>query len=84
MTENKTDKENHNTLHIPSREEFHRHYGGRIYQSDFETEYIGKTDEDKGSRWASRIEQDRIREEKLYKAAIASKARQNKGVQYEE
>lgn len=31
--------QNHSTLHIPSREEFHRRYGGEIRGYDFCTDY---------------------------------------------
>lgn len=61
----KTEKtENHNTLHIPSKEEFHRHFGGYVYVSDFNTEYNHSSAN--GSEIASRIESDYRREKKLY------------------
>lgn len=56
--------ENHNKLHIPSREEFHRHFGGIVYGSDFNTEYNHSSA--CGSEIASRIENDYRREKKLY------------------
>lgn len=37
--ETETRSKNHSTLRIPSREEFHRHYGGKLYESDFCTYY---------------------------------------------
>ena len=37
--ETETKSKNHNTLRIPSRDEFHRHYGGKLYESDFCTYY---------------------------------------------
>lgn len=37
--ETETKSKNHSTLRIPSREEFHRHYGGKLYESDFCTCY---------------------------------------------
>lgn len=57
MTEVKTTTRNHNNLPIPSREEFHRHFGGVIYESDFNTDYRGK-DNTNGSIIATRIESD--------------------------
>lgn len=57
MTETKTTTRNHNTLHIPTREEFHRNFGGIIYQFDFNTYYRGK-DNTNGSIIAARIESD--------------------------
>lgn len=57
MTETKTTTRNHNTLHIPTREEFHRNFGGVIYKSDFNTDYRGK-DNTNGSIIATRIESD--------------------------
>lgn len=44
----------------------HRHFGGFIYQSDFNTDYRGD-DNINGSTIASRIESDFRREKKLYK-----------------
>ena len=43
----------------------HRHLGGIIYLSDFNTDYRGK-DNINGSTIASRIESDFRREKKLY------------------
>ena len=43
----------------------HRHFGGLIYQSDFNTDNRGK-DNTYGSTIASRIESDFRREQKLY------------------
>ena len=43
----------------------HRHFGGLIYQSDFNTDYRGK-DNTNGSTIASRIESDFRWEQKLY------------------
>lgn len=57
MIETKTTTWNHNNLHIPTREEFHRNFGGIIYQSDFNTDYRGK-DNTNGSIIAARIESD--------------------------
>lgn len=44
-------------LHIPSREELHQSYGGRVYPSDFNTGYPGKNNPS-GSPIASRIASD--------------------------
>ena len=33
--ETQTKLKNHDTLRIPSREEFHRHYGGNIHELEF-------------------------------------------------
>lgn len=57
MTEAKTATQNHGTLHIPTREEFHRHYGGKIYQSDFNMD-CKRNSNTNGSIIASRIESD--------------------------
>ena len=73
--------ENHNTLYIPSREEFHRHYGGAVYESDFNTEYNHSSES--GSQIASRIESDFRREEKLYRDTISRKASEIKGQEHE-
>lgn len=43
----------------------HQHFGGFIYQSDFNTDYRGD-DNINGSTIASRIETDFRREKKLY------------------
>lgn len=64
MTETQTTTRSYNNLHIPTREEFHRNFGGIIYQSDFSTDNRGK-DNLKGSQVAKRIETDRNNEEKL-------------------
>ena len=49
--------QNHNTLHIPSREEFHKRYGGEIRGYDFCTDYYPiSIGQDKGSRIAEQIE----------------------------
>lgn len=39
-TENYTKK--HNTLHIPSREEFHRYASNTLSEADFCTDYPGR------------------------------------------
>lgn len=66
MTETKTTTQNHNDLHIPTREEFHKNFGGVIYQSDFNTDYRGK-DNANGSTIAARIESDNRHFTKLRK-----------------
>lgn len=68
--------QNHNTLHIPSREEFHKRYGGEIRGYDFCTDYYPiSIGQDKGSRIAEQIERDRKREEKLYMEEVANRER---------
>lgn len=67
--------QNHNTLHIPSREEFHRRYGGTIYNTDFNTEYNHLASSTAGSRYASRIESDRRKEYSLYREMQLEKGR---------
>ena len=47
----------------------HKHYGGKIYLSDFETDYRGK-DNTKGSPIAERIESDTRWERSLQKRKI--------------
>lgn len=37
--ETETKSKNHSKLRIPSREEFHRHYSSKLYESDFCTYY---------------------------------------------
>lgn len=49
-------------------------FGGKIYLSDFNTDYRGK-DNTKGSTIASRIEADWRREEKLWKKTKDSNER---------
>lgn len=49
--------QNYSKLHIPTREEFHRQFGGVIYQSDFNTDYRGN-DNTNGSIIASRIQSE--------------------------
>lgn len=59
-TETKSQTENHDTLHIPSREEFHKHYGGEITWKDFENDYDPTTDDNEfeESSIAKRIVKD--------------------------
>lgn len=64
MAELQTTTQHYNKLHIPNREEFHRKFGGTVYQSDFNTDYRGKDNED-GSHIAARIESDYRREMKI-------------------
>lgn len=59
-----TETRNYNNLHITTRSELHRHPGGIIYQSDFNTDYRGN-DNLRGSSFASRIESDFRWEQKL-------------------
>lgn len=48
----------------PAREELHKHFGGIIYESDFNT-YYGSKISKSGSSIAMRIEWDLRREEKI-------------------
>lgn len=74
--------QNHNTLHIPSREEFHRRYGGEIRGYDFCTDYYPiSIGQDKGSRIADQIMRDKNHEDKLYMQEVANRERCKK---YEE
>lgn len=66
MTESKTTTQSYNNLHIPTREELHRNFGGVIYQSDFSTGHREK-DYLSGSTIAKRIETDRNNEKRLRK-----------------
>lgn len=56
MTE--TETQNYKTT-IPTREEFHKTYGGQIYKSDFNTVYENFGCIDDSSRLANRISTDR-------------------------
>lgn len=73
--------QNHNTLHIPSREEFHRRYGGEIHGYDFCTDYCPISGVNTGSRIADQIMRERNNEEKLYQMTMANRERLEK---YEE
>ena len=75
---NKTEtvnSQNHNTLHIPSREEFHQSFGGTIYESDFNTEYNYSSST--GSKYAARIMSDFRRENELYRECLYTKGEMN-------
>lgn len=50
-------KDANHTLYLAVREESHRHYGGRIYPSDFNTDYPGNA-HTSGSPIAARIASD--------------------------
>ncbi|MBS4903356.1 MAG: hypothetical protein KHZ96_12950 [Coprobacillus sp.] len=56
--ETNTQTENHDTLRIPSKEEFHRHYGGTVYLTDFDTYYHITLPDYQGSFIARRIQSD--------------------------
>ena len=89
MTNKTETTENHNTLHIPSREEFHQNFGGTVYESDFNTEYnyssstgskyadTGSKYADTGSKYAARIMSDFRRENKLYRECLYMKGEMN-------
>ena len=58
-------------------DELHYHFGGMIYDSDFNTDYRGK-DNKNGSIIASRIECDYRREKKLYESNRQNQVERNK------
>lgn len=60
--ETETKLKNHNTLRIPSREEFRRHYGGALYESDFCTCHPVSFGINKGSVIADKIMSDLYKE----------------------
>lgn len=76
--ETETKLKNHNTLRIPSREEFHRHYGGALYESDFCTCHPVSFRINKGSVIADKIMTDLYRERKLYLDSKRARERQSK------
>ena len=59
-------RENYYKVKTETFDKEHKHFGGIIYQSDFNTDYRG-SDTINGSSIASRIEADFRREKKLYK-----------------
>lgn len=67
--------QNHNTLHIPSREEFHKRYGGEIHGYDFCTDYCPISGGNTGSRIADQIMRERNNEDKLYMGTVANRER---------
>lgn len=69
---------NHDTLRIPSREEFHRYYGGNVHESEFCTYYPISFGIDGGSVIANKIASDLHRERKLYIDAIRNRENQTK------
>ena len=76
--ETETKSKNHSTLRIPSREEFHRHYGGALYESDFCTYHPVSFRINKGSVIADKIMSDLYRERKLYLDTKRARERQCK------
>lgn len=61
-TKNYTQK--HNTLHIPTREEFHRYASNLLSESDFCTDYPGYPEVQASKveaaiKWTRRIDQNR-------------------------
>jgi hypothetical protein len=76
--ETETRPKNHSTLRIPSREEFHRHYGGALYESDFCTYHPVSFGINKGSVIADKIMSDLYRERKRYLDTKRAKERQCK------
>lgn len=67
-------RKNYCKVKIFNREQQHRHFGGLIYPSDFNTDYRGN-DNINGSPIASRIESDFRREKKLYDSQINNSIR---------
>lgn len=60
----KTENKKHNTLHIPTREEFHRYASNLLSESDFCTDYSGYPDVQASKveaaiKWTLKIEQKR-------------------------
>lgn len=76
--ETQTKLKNHDTLRIPSREEFHRYYGGNVHESEFCTYYPISFGIDDGSAVANKIASDLRRERKLYIDAIRNRENQTK------
>lgn len=73
-----TYSKNHDTLRIPSREEFHRYYGGNVHESEFCTCHPISFGIDGGSVIANKIASDLRRERKLYIDAIRNRENQTK------
>lgn len=73
MTATKTTTRNHNNLHITTRNEFHKNFGGIIYQSDFNIDFRGKSNTN-GSIIAARIESDNRHFAKLRNVLLVDRA----------
>lgn len=76
--ETQTYSKNHDTLRIPSREEFHRYYGGNVHELEFCTCHPISFGIDGGSVIANKIASDLRRERKLYIDAIRNRENQIK------
>lgn len=76
--ETQTKPKNHDTLRIPSREEFHRYYGGNIHELEFCTCHPISFGINDGSVVANKIASDLRRERKLYIDAIRNRENQIK------
>lgn len=76
--ETETRSKSHSTLRIPSRDEFHRHYGGALYESDFCTYHPVSFGINNGSVIADKIMTDLYRERKLYFDTKRARERQCK------
>lgn len=76
--ETQTKLKNHDTLRIPSREEFHRYYGGNVHESEFCTYYPISFGIDDGSAVANKIASDLRRERNLYINAKRNRENQTK------
>lgn len=76
--ETETKSKNHSTLRIPSRDEFHRHYGGALYESDFCTCRPISFGTSSGSVIANKIASELYRERQLYLDTKRARERQCK------
>lgn len=76
--ETETKSKNHSTLRIPSRDEFHRHYGGALYESDFCTYHPVSFGINNGSAIANKIASELNRERELYLDTKRARERQCK------
>ena len=76
--ETQTKLKNHDTLRIPSREEFHRYYGGNVHESEFCTCYPVTFGINNGSVIAGKIASDLRREINLYINAKRNRENQTK------
>lgn len=73
-----TNSKNHDTLRIPSREEFHRHYGGKLHELEFCTCHPISFGTSSGSVIANKIASELYRERQLYLDTKRARERQYK------
>lgn len=76
--ETETKLKNHSTLRIPSREDFHRHYGGKLHELEFCTCHPVSFGINKGSAIANKIASELNRERELYLDTKRARERQCK------